>query len=194
MVSRLVRLALIRRVAREWKLTPLGRQRLEAMPAAPLLGRASSIIADILGHYIPIAHATGIVKPEEPAKLPAAFDFGEREPRRILVAEDSYLQARALSDFLRSSGYDVVGPAARLGEAMTLSRQPLEGALLDIDLGGERSFALAATLVKRRVPTAFISGYSRSILDGSPELGAIPFLSKPLENDALIATLKTFAA
>ena len=115
MVSRLVRLALIRRVAREWKLTPLGRQRLEAMPAAPLLGRASSIIADILGHYIPIAHATGIVKPEEPGKHPAAFDFGEREPRRILVAEDSYLQARALSDFLRGSGYDVVGPAAPLG-------------------------------------------------------------------------------
>lgn len=187
LVSRLQKLALIERAGRQWRLTALGKRRYSELPDAPLRARSSSVIDDILNRYIPMAQASGIVKPE------SAREDGAALPR-ILVVEDCYLEADALSSLLNESGYEVVGPAGRLNEAMTLaSAQPLDGALLDIDLGGERSFDVAAALRRRSVPVAFISGYDRSIVPDSRDLQAIPFVAKPFESDALVAMVKAFA-
>lgn len=197
LVARLRELALVEPLGRKLQLTPLGRRRYSELPDAPLRGRSPSVIDDILNHYIPIAQAGALLKPEEAVDEYAgpALRGPTNQSPRILVVEDSYLEADALSRLLTGSGYDVVGPAGRLSEAMTLaSGQALDGALLDVDLGGERSFDVAATLRRRSVPVAFISGYDRSIVPDSDELRSIPFVLKPFENEALVAVVKTFAS
>jgi CheY-like chemotaxis protein len=193
---RLKALALIERVGRGWRLTPLGKRRYSELPGAPLRGRGSSSIDDILDRFIPMAQATGIVKAGEmdaDAAGASPYLVAHQAPR-ILVVEDSYLEATELAHLLRDCGYEVVGPAGDLSEAMMLaSGQALDGALLDIDLGGERSFGVASTLQRRSVPLAFISGHDPSIVPDAEKLRAIPFVTKPLQNEAVVAMVKTFA-
>lgn len=196
LIVRLKELALIERAAGGWRLTPLGKRRYNELADAPLRGRAPSLIDDILNRFIPMAQASGIVKPgaiEDDAANDSASLPANPAPR-ILVVEDSYLEAAELSHVLTDCGCEVVGPVGQVSEAMTLATaQALDGALLDIDLGGERSFDVASTLQRRSVPLAFISGYDPIIVPDSRELRAIPFVAKPFENEALVAMVKAFA-
>jgi CheY-like chemotaxis protein len=196
LIVRLKELALIERATGGWRLTPLGKSRYNELPDAPLRGCGPSFIDDILNRFIPMAQATGIVKPgeiEDDSVNGAASSPANHAPR-ILVVEDCYLEAAELSHLLTGCGYEVVGPVGQLSEAMSLATgQALDGALLDIDLGGERSFGVASTLQRRSVPLAFISGYDPIIVPDSHELRAVPFVAKPFENEALVAMVKTFA-
>jgi len=197
LVARLKDLALIQRTGGGWRLTPLGKRRYSELPAAPLRGRAPSLIDDILDRFIPMAQASGIVKPgeiDDDAASASASPPPPHQAPRILIVEDSYQEAAELDRLLSDCGYDVVGPVGRLDDAMMLaSGQALDGALLDIDLGGGRSFGVASTLQRRSVPLAFISGYDPSIVPDAHELRAIPFVAKPFEDEALIAMVRTFA-
>src|SRR3546814_19012790 len=59
-----------------------------------------------------------------------------------------------------SAGGVVVGPTGRLEEALRLARKdPLDAAVLDINLNGEMVFPLAETLRRRGVPFVFMTGY-----------------------------------
>jgi CheY-like chemotaxis protein len=81
--------------------------------------------------------------------------------QRILVAEDSYLLAELISDFLRDWGMEPVGPVSRLQEACQLAQQgALDGALLDMKLGDALSFPVAWILRRRGIPFVFLTGYS----------------------------------
>lgn len=196
LVLRLKELALIERVGRGWRLTALGKRRYSELPSAPLRGRGPSSIDDILDRFIPMAQARGIVKAGEITAdtVGASASSPAHQAPRILVVEDSYLEAAELAHLLRHCGYEVVGPVGELSEAMILaSGQALDGALLDIDLGGELSFGVASTLQRRSVPLAFISGYDPSIVPDAHALRAIPFVAKPFEDAAVVAMVKTFA-
>jgi CheY-like chemotaxis protein len=196
LVLRLKELALIERAGRGWRLTPLGKRRYSKLPSAPLRGRGPYCIDDILNRFIPMAQASGIVKADQ-IEADSAGGFASssaHQAPRILVAEDSPLEATELAHLLRDCGYQVVGPVGELSEAMMLaSGQPLDGALLDIDLGGELSFGVASTLQRRSVPLAFISGHDPSIVPDAQQLRAIPFVAKPFEDEAVVAMVKTFA-
>ncbi len=97
---------------------------------------------------------------------------------RILVVEDTSIVAEMIVDQLRECGCDVVGPATCLEDALSLaSNEILEGALLDVNLAGEESFPVARVLRSRRIPFAFLTGYSDSCL--TAEFDDIPCLTKP---------------
>lgn len=86
---------------------------------------------------------------------------------RILVIEDEHIVAEALSRCLRTSGAEIVGPAATVEQALTLleTSDRIDGALLDIDLRGIRAFAVADDLIARGVPFVFATGYETMIPD-----------------------------
>ena len=195
LVSRLQQLGLVERSAGGWRLTPLGNRRLSELPRAQLRKKAPGSIEGILDRYIPLAKAKGIGCPEQADDDQSPDDQAEpRRSRRILVAEDSYLEADAIARLLGDSGYEVVGPVARLDQALSLaSAESLDAALLDVDLHGERSFAVASALQQRKVPVAFVSGYNASIVPALPELLAIPFVAKPFENGELVKVVETLA-
>jgi CheY-like chemotaxis protein len=81
--------------------------------------------------------------------------------KRILVVEDESLIAMLLEMALQDEGCIVVGPASRVAEALELAGdgQHLDGALLDVNLGGEAVFPVAEALASRAVPFLLLSGY-----------------------------------
>jgi CheY-like chemotaxis protein len=108
---------------------------------------------------------------------------------RILVAEDEMLILFDIEDMLREIGCEIVGPAATLGAAMTAIRQgDYDGALLDMNLHGERITPAAEELVARGVPFVLCTGYQREISD-EPAIRDAPRLTKPFNVRTLRAAI-----
>ncbi len=86
--------------------------------------------------------------------------------RRILVVEDEYLIAMSLADALENAGSVVVGPASSVDKAtQTIDSEPhIDAAVVDVNLGGVRAYAVADMLVARKIPFVFTSGYEDNAL------------------------------
>lgn len=80
---------------------------------------------------------------------------------RILVAEDEYMIADEFCAELAEAGAVVIGPVATIQGALELiaSEPEIDGAVLDINLGGEMIFPAAELLMERGVPIVFATGY-----------------------------------
>jgi CheY-like chemotaxis protein len=80
--------------------------------------------------------------------------------RKVLVVEDEFLIASVLCDMLEDSGAVVFGPATTVAEAIRLLQEnPVEAALLDMNLNGVWSDPVAEALQERRIPFVFTTGY-----------------------------------
>ena len=80
---------------------------------------------------------------------------------RILVVEDEPLVAIELQSVLEGEGHAVVGPAMNLARGLDLARADgFDLAFLDISLGEEKSFPIARELARKRIPFAFVTGYT----------------------------------
>jgi DNA-binding response OmpR family regulator len=108
--------------------------------------------------------------------------------RRVLVVEDNPLLAFDLDDALRERGVDVVGPALDLATGMALLREDaLDGAVLDIDIGGTPVWPIARGLKEDGVPFLFVSGDCGK---GLPDdLRGSRCLSKPAGTDAILISV-----
>lgn len=117
------------------------------------------------------------------------------EGLKILVVEDDLLLAEVTKILLEDSGCQVVGPAGWLQRGLELAHdEPLDGAILDINLHGEMSFAIAEVHCARGVPFIFVTGYEdRSIVPLA--FRAAPRLVKPVADERLIEVMvASFAA
>ncbi len=66
-----------------------------------------------------------------------------------------------MEDFLVDQGYQVVGPFGRLAQALqALSGQPVDLAIVDLNLAGELSFPLIDTFKAPETPVIVCSGYA----------------------------------
>ena len=109
------------------------------------------------------------------------------EGLRILVVEDNFLAAEVVRDALESSGCTVIGPVARLEMGLQLAeQQQIDGAVLDINLNGDRCFPIAEALRQRGVPFIFLTGYDAII---PVELRPVRLLGKPILGSQLVAAL-----
>jgi len=111
------------------------------------------------------------------------------EGRRVLVVEDEFLVALTMIDFLEPLGCEVVGPAASLPVALELARsEPLDAAVLDMNIAGAMIWPVARALRRRRVPFVFLSAYCDLEVVSGP-FAATPCLEKPLEQSRLLRHL-----
>lgn len=109
--------------------------------------------------------------------------------QRVLVVEDEALVAMELSRVLTAAGARVVGPAGTIEEAMALmDAQPIDRALLDINLGGRVITPVARLLSHRRIPFVYLTGYQEPDVDGGP------VLRKPVATSTLLGALARGAA
>ncbi|MDB5317025.1 MAG: chemotaxis protein CheY [Rhodospirillales bacterium] len=70
-----------------------------------------------------------------------------------------------LEDMLTDLGFEMVGPAVRVGEALELvDAEVFDAAVVDINLAGTQSFPVADALAARGIPFTFATGYDRSSL------------------------------
>ncbi|WP_312016857.1 response regulator [Bradyrhizobium liaoningense] len=83
--------------------------------------------------------------------------------RRILVVEDEYFIAVDIKERLEAAGAVVVGPVATMGKALSLMEsETLDGAILDLNLGGEMGFRVADAFKERAIPFVLATGYGRT--------------------------------
>jgi PAS domain S-box-containing protein len=109
--------------------------------------------------------------------------------RRILVVEDEAIVAWALEDMLIELGCSVVGPAARVSQALVMVEgEPLDAAVLDVNLNGEKCYPVAEALTARGVPFIFSTAYNRDSLQKN-YLNS-PMLQKPFERSTLSNALE----
>jgi DNA-binding response OmpR family regulator len=99
---------------------------------------------------------------------------------KVLVLEDETLVSMMVEDMLLDLGCEVVGPFAKLDQALAFvdsGEGAIDAALLDVNLGGVRSFPMAEALAGKGVPFVFTTGYDES---GLPDAWrGRPTLRKP---------------
>jgi DNA-binding response OmpR family regulator len=107
---------------------------------------------------------------------------------RVLVVEDEMMVSMLIEDMLTDMGCTVMGPAARLDEAMELAMSSeIDCAVLDVNLGGQPIFPLADLLRERGCPFAFATGYGDAGLRDVDR--GTPVLQKPFREGDLARVL-----
>jgi DNA-binding response OmpR family regulator len=108
---------------------------------------------------------------------------------RVLVVEDTFLIAMDLADQLADSGCEVVGPISTVKLALErIDGAELDGALLDVNLDGERSFPIAEFLAARGIPFIFLTGYDSQTVFPD-EFQHAPRLAKPVDTKSLLGAI-----
>jgi CheY-like chemotaxis protein len=104
--------------------------------------------------------------------------------RRILIVEDETMIAMMEEDFLEELGWVVVGLASGTERALTMARDAdIDAALLDVNLNGQVTFAVADILSERHIPFVVATGYGA---DGvADRFRGVPTLTKPFQRDEL---------
>ena len=112
---------------------------------------------------------------------------------RVLVVEDEMMVSMLIEDMLSDLGCIMVGPAARLDEALELARaKEFDCAVLDLNLGGQPIFPLVDLLRERGRPFAFATGYGDAGLRDADK--GTPVLQKPFREGDLARVLADLRA
>lgn len=93
--------------------------------------------------------------------------------KRVLVVEDEFFIAAMAEDMLLELGAHPLGPSSNASEALALiGTESIDAVMLDVNLSGARSDAVAAELTKHGVPHLIVSGYGAGLVgfDGAPRL------------------------
>jgi CheY-like chemotaxis protein len=108
---------------------------------------------------------------------------GQLSGRRILVVEDEPLIALDIKETLESSGASVVGPAARVSDALVLAEQnDPDAAVIDVRLQGNTT-TFPVAVWERGIP--FIFQTSDPGLIGAA-YREVPVLRKPFQPQELL--------
>lgn len=108
---------------------------------------------------------------------------------QVLIAEDELLLAMDLSDRLTEAGYRVLGPARTLAAARALAAgaEPIDLALLDLNLGGDSALPVVRDLVARGIPVFLTTGYEQAELPD--DLPQVQICVKPISGTALLKAM-----
>ncbi|MDQ0466761.1 CheY-like chemotaxis protein [Caulobacter ginsengisoli] len=105
---------------------------------------------------------------------------------RLLVVEDETMLAMMIESMLDDLGCVVVDVAGTVARGVALASDEsleIDGAILDVNLGGEKVYPVAEALISRRVPFIFSTGYG---IDGiAAQFSHVPALAKPYRQEAL---------
>jgi CheY-like chemotaxis protein len=107
---------------------------------------------------------------------------------RLLIVEDEYFLAQDLADRFERLGAEVLGPAGTVREALSLARSAqIDGAVLDVNLKGERVYPVADLLLQKQIPFVFASGYGGEL---EPDAYShVPRCIKPVNFAMLVQAL-----
>jgi CheY-like chemotaxis protein len=108
--------------------------------------------------------------------------------QRVLVVEDEMLVLMNIEDALADFGCEAVSVAATVDQALALvETRPFDVAMLDVNLNGRTSYAVADVLALRNIPFVFSTGYGAHGVE--PRFADRPVLRKPYGDEHLAAVL-----
>jgi CheY-like chemotaxis protein len=114
---------------------------------------------------------------------------GELSNRKVLVVEDEMMIAMLIEDMLDELGCELVGPATNVPRALELiGNETIEIAILDLNLGGQDTYAIADVLQQKNVPFIFATGYGSTGL--RKDYANRPVLQKPFQAKDLETALR----
>lgn len=106
--------------------------------------------------------------------------------KRILIVEDEYFIASDLKRALEAEQATVVGPAGTIDAGIALAEaEPLDAAVLDVNLEGGESYGIADRLTAREIPYLFLTGYDGWALPAIYR--GIPRVTKPFPRNQVLA-------
>ena len=109
---------------------------------------------------------------------------------RILVVEDEPIIVMLLEDMLGDLDCVLVGPAYKTDTALNIVQsERLDAAILDVNLGGQRTTVVAEALEAKGIPFMFATGYGAAGMTGN--LGQSLVLTKPFTQDQLERALRS---
>ncbi len=107
--------------------------------------------------------------------------------KRILVVEDEFIIAAMVEDILLEAGAIVIGPVYKIEDGLLYAqRETIDAAILDVNINGASSEAIAETLTNRGIPMVLATGYGAA---GLKRFQA-PVLDKPYTRESLVAALR----
>ncbi|QJP13981.1 response regulator [Starkeya sp. ORNL1] len=115
-----------------------------------------------------------------------------RKDRRIFIVEDESLVAMMIEAMVEELGARVAGTHNDIKGALAFvatSHTEIDAAVLDLNLGGQRSYDIAAALLGHGIPVVFSTGYDDGAIPA--EWRHVPRLSKPFQLDELAQALDT---
>jgi len=126
-------------------------------------------------------------KLEYSPRLTSAPHNGPLSDVCVMLVEDEHTLAVVLLDYLEDLGAQIVGPIDTVAEGLSVvANQKFDVAILDVNLGGERTYAIADELRKRAIPFIFLTGYASW---AAPDYHDVPVLQKPFDQETLLPTL-----
>lgn len=153
--------------------------------AIEMLKRGTDRAAALTARLLELAHPDIAGAPAVPGSGPsreAAGGNGLLDGLAVLVVEDESLVAMHVEDLLGQLGSRILGVVATVEEGVQMASHPeLALALLDINLGGTKGFAVAEVLDRRGVPFVLMSGDSAV----PPQWRGRPVVQKPFELEQL---------
>jgi CheY-like chemotaxis protein len=121
---------------------------------------------------------------------PSAPDQAGLSGLRLIVVEDEAIVAMLLEDMLEDLGCKVVDWAGTVPAALALAEvAEIDGALLDVNVGGTMVYPVAETLAARSIPFVFVTGYGSSHAAAGRFPNAV-VLKKPFEQVQLERIIK----
>lgn len=109
--------------------------------------------------------------------------------RRVLVVEDEYMIAEAVSRNLRKAGATVIGPASDVEGALALllEHDDVDSAVLDINLGEAKVYPVVDVLLARGARCVFATGNDRA--DVPPAYALLKRCEKPIDTSCIVKAL-----
>jgi CheY-like chemotaxis protein len=125
------------------------------------------------------------------AIMARAISDGSASPADVLIVEDDPIIAIDFEDRLLGFGVTRVRSVGSVAQGLeAIAQRAPDFALLDVELIGEKSFAIAARLIALKIPFVFVTGYGADVRI-PPEFAGLPRLQKPCSSDALEEALRS---
>lgn len=86
--------------------------------------------------------------------------------RRILIVEDEFVIAAELAWEFEQAGAEIIGPVPNVEDALAFLERAdfVQGAVLDINVGGGQVFPVADELSRRNVPFVFYTAFDEVMI------------------------------